>query len=528
MAIMPQQLVNAIGTTLIYSLGQGLILALLTALIVLFTRNRKPTTRYNLLTGAMAVFFFTNLAIFIDLISLTDEVGLNVTVNNASTNLTGSIGVQVVHNSLLENVQGYLQSNYQTVVLIWLSIVCMRCVQLSIGLNRLGYLRKKANFDSLGEWEQRIMELSKSLGIKKIVNIAESGLTKVPMVIGHFKPLILIPVGLLTALPPQQIEAILIHELAHVQRRDYLVNLLQGLMEILFFFNPAVLWLSALIKTERENCCDDMAIQQTSSKFNYISALVSCQEYQAAAPDFAMAFSRKTQLKNRVQRLVYSNNHSLNRMEKSILAVCIGLVGFGLLAFSNADQLENALGKPAKSKEIEVQQTDKSINATSNPVNQSIKDIKSTRANLELSRLTKKLDTDSVALPKQVKEAENKQLARLDSIQSTLTTLKVDVNLSSLKVNLGNQKREAKPTTDTHKSNMLGDAVTQEMLNDGIITQVDNKLSFKLSNSEFIVNGKPQSTSIHRKYREKYVPITEGKNTWSFLYNFDTSTKVSP
>jgi bla regulator protein BlaR1 len=80
------------------------------------------------------------------------------------------------------------------------------------------------------------------------------------MVIGNLKPVILMPIGLLTALTTEEVEAILMHELAHIKRRDYLVNLLQSLMEIVFFFNPAVLWISQLIKAERENCCDDLAL----------------------------------------------------------------------------------------------------------------------------------------------------------------------------------------------------------------------------------------------------------------------------
>jgi len=150
-------------------------------------------------------------------------------------------------------------------------------------------------------------------------------------------------------MPPEEIEAILIHELAHIRRRDYLVNLLQNLLEIVFFFNPAVLWLSALIKAERENCCDDIAVAQTSSKVNYIRALVSCQEYQLQAPAYAMALrSSKGNLKDRVKRILSNNNQSLNLIEKSLLAVCLVTAGLLTAAFSNADKINKLVTSATK------------------------------------------------------------------------------------------------------------------------------------------------------------------------------------
>src|SRR6202000_1232488 len=104
-------------------------------------------------------------------------------------------------------------------------------------------LRKVKTFAPDKFWKERTMQLACLTGVKQAIDILESGLAKVPMVIGHLKPIILIPVGMLAAVSPDEIEAIIIHELAHIKRRDYLVNMLQSLMEIVFFFNPAVLWI---------------------------------------------------------------------------------------------------------------------------------------------------------------------------------------------------------------------------------------------------------------------------------------------
>ena len=96
--------------------------------------------------------------------------------------------------------------------------------------------------------------------ISRPVRLLESAIAEVPVVIGYLKPVILIPAGLLANLPVDQVEAILLHELAHIRRADYLVNLLQTMVESLLFYHPAVWWISHVIRTEREHCCDDFVL----------------------------------------------------------------------------------------------------------------------------------------------------------------------------------------------------------------------------------------------------------------------------
>eukprot|EP01132_Coremiostelium_polycephalum_P023656 gene23656-28211_t len=129
---------------------------------------------------------------------------------------------------------------------------------------------------------------------------------------------------MLNGLSLAEVEAILSHELAHIKRRDYLVNILQSLIEIVFFFNPAILWISRLIREERENCCDDLALTCTDNKQTYIKALISCQEFQSLNPEYAMAFSGKRgQLLGRVSRMVFNKSASLNKVEKTVLTIVL-------------------------------------------------------------------------------------------------------------------------------------------------------------------------------------------------------------
>ena len=119
--------------------------------------------------------------------------------------------------------------------------------------------------------------LSRRLHIAAPITLLESTLVDVPTVIGWLKPVVLLPASALAALSPQQLEAILAHELAHIRRHDYLVNLLQTLVETLLFYHPAVWWLSRRIRIERENCCDDLAVSLCGDPVAYASALADLE-----------------------------------------------------------------------------------------------------------------------------------------------------------------------------------------------------------------------------------------------------------
>lgn len=129
-----------------------------------------------------------------------------------------------------------------------------------------------------GAWIARMDALRGRLRMTGGVALLESCLTDVPVVIGYAKPMILVPLGLLAGLPVSQMEAILLHELAHIRRGDYLVNLLQTFLEGLLFYHPAAWWISRVIRTERENCCDDLVVATQGDPHGYASALAALAE----------------------------------------------------------------------------------------------------------------------------------------------------------------------------------------------------------------------------------------------------------
>jgi len=375
--LFPDNLVSAIGNTLVHSLWQGLLLAAVTGSIIICTRKSSSAKRYNLLIAALIFFACAVGVTFIIEFNRAPVIqNYSFQTNNYAPAQAPAVN-PVIHlaekPSFIDNVTGSFNKNANTIVLIWFLIVFARSLQLLSGLNGLHHLRHK-NISRIDEhWEMRLKQLALKLGIRQVVNIAESGIAKVPMIIGHLKPLILIPVGLMSALSTEEVEAILVHELAHIRRRDFLVNLLQSLMEIVFFFNPAVLWISALIKTERENCCDDIAVAQTSNKINYIKALVSCQEHQLQTPAYAMALKGKNgHLVSRVKRMLSEKNQSLSLVEKSLLAVCLVTAGLMTTAFSNAGQLNKLVSTTAHAVTHAGSMVKKEINLPKKALNQEV------------------------------------------------------------------------------------------------------------------------------------------------------------
>ncbi|WP_316850374.1 M56 family metallopeptidase [Pedobacter agri] len=328
---LPENWLNALGTMLFHSLWLGVVLAAFSGAVMFATRKTSAKFRYNLLTGCLLLFVFT--------VSLVFYLALTEKPDSLATPLAGEVKLNLIK---LQNVQSStsdlqfiissginktlgIWNDYQNqIVLIWFLIICAKSVQLLLGVKRIYYLRNNQVYAAGTIWDERLELLSDKLGLSQRIKLLQSGLAKVPMVLGHFKPLILIPLGLLNGLATTEVEAILAHELAHIKRRDYLINLLQCFIEIIFFFNPAVLWVSHLIKTEREHCCDDLAIQCVNDRKNYVKALVFCQEFEQRAPAYAMGITGKTgSLLHRASRMLFNTNSTLNKMEKTILTIAL-------------------------------------------------------------------------------------------------------------------------------------------------------------------------------------------------------------
>src|SRR5262249_55277509 len=153
------------------------------------------------------------------------------------------------------------------------------------------------------EWQARFSEIAARLLVARPVRLCQSALVQVPTVIGWLRPVVLLPASALTGLSREQLEALLAHELAHIRRHDYLVNILQTAAETLLFYHPAVWWVSGQARIERENCCDDLAVRACGDVLIYARALTQLEVIRNSNPQMAMAASGGSLIR-RIERLV--------------------------------------------------------------------------------------------------------------------------------------------------------------------------------------------------------------------------------
>ena len=188
-----------------------------------------------------------------------------------------------------ERLNGLFASVLPWIVTVWLvGVVVLAVRQLGgwIVLRRLCGNGTEPVDDVLAA---KLCHIAERLGVQRAVQLLSSINVDVPAVVGHLKPVILLPASLISGLSTQQIEAILAHELAHIRRHDYLVNLIQVTCETLLFYHPAVWWISREIRREREHCCDDLAVQVYGNRVAYARTLATLEETRSAVHAAAMA-----------------------------------------------------------------------------------------------------------------------------------------------------------------------------------------------------------------------------------------------
>ena len=165
----------------------------------------------------------------------------------------------------------------------------------------------RANVSTEDRWQARVSNWCEELGINKAVRFLVSDAIDSPLVVGWLKPVILWPTAALHGMTPQDVEAIIAHELAHIRRGDVLINLLQACIEVLFFHHPAAWWISAQIRAEREYCADDLAVRmldrsESGTKLSYARALLALEEHRSI-PLLSVA-AKGGKLLDRIRRLV--------------------------------------------------------------------------------------------------------------------------------------------------------------------------------------------------------------------------------
>lgn len=328
------QFLPALSRTLFHSIWEGLVVSVMAGIVILLTRRSLPAVRYTLLTSLLFLFLTgTVISFLVEMNSGSGAWNIGEMIGGSNSSLTSPSHT----GSWLEWLTGFLTAHAEPIVFIWCLVFLFKLCRMILDMLYVRRLRYHHTFSVDSYWINRMQTLSKELGIGRTVLLVESALVKVPTVIGHFKPLILFPASIFTQIPPGELEAILLHELAHIRRSDYLVNFIQRFCELVFFFNPGLLWISSLIRIERENCCDDVAIYHTSDKALLVEALIRCKERSIQTPTYALGlFDKPSVLMQRLSRIVYNRNKTLSFFETGFFALSLVVIAALLLSVSGS------------------------------------------------------------------------------------------------------------------------------------------------------------------------------------------------
>ena len=307
-------MIDLAGWTLIHFVWQGATVAAIAGGLMWFLRLRSPEARYGVaciaLVAMLAAPIITATTLSRSVSVAGAETPLSVphqagrgddTVPDAAailTNLSMARGLSGV--DAFEAGPGLW---LPLIVLAWMIGVVSFLLRMLGGWWWIHRLHRVARATPPSVWTKTAARLAATLGLSRRVHIVDSSVVDTPTVIGWITPVILLPVAALAGLSASQVEAILAHELAHIRRHDFLVNLLQTLAETMLFYHPAVWWLSARIRVEREHCCDEVALSVCGDAVSYAEALVELESWRRVRAPLAMAATGGT-LMTRVRRLL--------------------------------------------------------------------------------------------------------------------------------------------------------------------------------------------------------------------------------
>jgi uncharacterized protein (TIGR03435 family) len=329
-----QPWVERLGWTLIHFLWQG---ALIVALYAIARRSRAAQLRYTLACLALAAMVAAPVATF--LIGGTPSQPLpNVSVTTPVQPAPVNVGA----GSTPLPIPVYLsESSHQHImpwlVIAWFAGSVIFWVRLTGSWFVATRIRSTFVRPAPAEWQHKLDELCVRIRVSQPVRLLTSALVQVPTVVGWLRPVVLMPVGALTGLPAEHVEALLAHELPHIRRHDYLLNSLQTAAESLLFYHPAVWWVSRQIRNERELCCDDVAVAVSGSTLTYVRALADLEQQRPRYLSPALAANGGS-LADRIARLLGQSRISTGIMPEPAVLVTTSLIavaGWGLFAQTN-------------------------------------------------------------------------------------------------------------------------------------------------------------------------------------------------
>ncbi|MDX2249293.1 MAG: M56 family metallopeptidase [Bacteroidia bacterium] len=337
-------IMESLGWAIFHSLWLGVVTAVLLFIILNFLQKRSPLIRYYV-SVMMGLLFFLSVG-FVFVKEYREQPAPSIEVYDGTySGITDAAPLKISEESFFGNLlyqsKQIWERNIRVVVLLWFMGALIFAGRMAAGYAGLIRLSTQDISSPPQEWIQRLRLLAKESGINRPVRLCISRLIDGPVTLWFFRPLILLPTGMLTGMSPAHIEAILLHELAHIHRADFLVNLFQTFIETVLFYHPALWWISGQIRQFREECCDDRVLATGRDVHIYAEALTQVYTFNLTIkPRLIMSATGKNgSFTVRIQRL-FGLNPTSSKAGKNLLSLVILLTCFASFAFQVPPQLK--------------------------------------------------------------------------------------------------------------------------------------------------------------------------------------------
>jgi beta-lactamase regulating signal transducer with metallopeptidase domain len=328
---------GAFGWSIVHSIWQIALTGVVVKLLLLAFANSSPVLKHNIILGGFSAMFVMFCLTFALTFQQEWEELEGETLFPGSEYFLHDYAQPAIHDKIPEPAGHWLSTmtgilngidhSMTYIVIAWFAGFLVFALRFAGSYIYIYRLRTRYSFTLPEKWQATLRDIRSKLGLCKNVVLLESATTGIPMVIGFLKPAIILPLGLIAHIPFSQLEAILVHELAHIRRNDYIVNLIITPMEWLFFYHPVYWWLSNKLKTYREHCCDDITVSYCGDYEPLQNALLDISTYNQKPIHVAAAlYKNDYQLLNRIKRMKTKNQKTLEkRFNPAILFLVIAV-----------------------------------------------------------------------------------------------------------------------------------------------------------------------------------------------------------
>jgi len=318
----PADTIASVGWTLVHFLWQGALIGCATAILLTVLRNARPESRY----------LVACIGLFLCLAWPAGELALRLHGSGGSGGDAMALFAAglVAGSPIDDGWASLLADRLAWIVGAWAVCALTMALRMVAGLL---WIERAATRESIDPaWQARLERLAAQFGIGRALRLRVVERLGSPVTAGWWRPVVLVPASLVSGMPAHLLEALLAHELAHVKRHDYLVNLGQNVVETLLFYHPAVWWISSRIRIEREQIADDFAARVLGEPRRLALALSELEKLQFSTHHLAQA-ANGGDLMSRIKRLIRPDKQALNW--KAAIPV-LGLAAMSAAVFAHA------------------------------------------------------------------------------------------------------------------------------------------------------------------------------------------------